>query len=206
MNEPATAESPARASDLIAGWKESGGEKTLGGLVDAIDTKGFALLMVILLGPSALPIPTGGLTHVFEAAAALLALQLIAGRRDVWLPQRLRRRSLEGETAQRFIDAMIRYVGKLERVTRPRGRVFFGRRYSDFLYGCAALIGIVATFLAPPFTGLDTVPALGVVMLSLAVIAEDIAVIWLGVALIAGGILLELLLGEAAYKAVKSVF
>lgn len=205
MSGPEIGQAPPRASELIAQWKASEGEKTLGGLVDAMDSKGFALLLVILLGPSALPIPTGGLTHVFEIAAVLLALQLIAGREDVWLPQRLRRRSLEGETATKFIDAMVRYVGKLERITKPRGRVFFGRRISDVLFGCGVLIGVVATFLAPPFTGLDTIPALGVVFLALAVIAEDIAVIWIGVALIALGIFVEVTLGDAAFRAVKSV-
>jgi hypothetical protein len=197
---------PPRATELIRAWRESDREKTLGGLIDAIDSKGFALLLVILLGPSALPIPTGGLTHVFEVAAALLALQLIAGRREVWLPERIRRIELGGEKSAKAVDAIERYIGKLERITRPRGRIFFGRRISDVLFGCGVLIGVVATFLAPPFTGLDTVPALGVVLLALAVIAEDIAVIWVGVALIALGIFLELFLGDAALRAVKSVF
>jgi hypothetical protein len=41
---------------------------------------------VLLLGPSALPLPTGGATHVFEIIAMLLALELIAGRDQIWLP------------------------------------------------------------------------------------------------------------------------
>ena len=89
-------EVPIRATELIARWRESEGEKSLGGFVDAMDSKGFALLLVILMGPSALPIPTGGLTHLFEIAAVLLAFQLILGRADVWLPGRMRRISLEG--------------------------------------------------------------------------------------------------------------
>jgi hypothetical protein len=196
---------PPRASELIRQWQRSPADKTLGGFVDAMDAKGFALLLIILLGPSALPIPTGGLTHVFEIAAALLALQLILGREDVWLPGRLRRVSLDGEHSTKFVDAMVRYIGKLERITKPRGRVFFGRRISDFLFGCGTLVGVVATFMAPPFTGLDTIPALGVVLLALAVLAEDIAVIWAGVALIVLGILAEIFLGGAALKAVKSL-
>ena len=193
-------EVPIRATELIARWRESEGEKSLGGFVDAMDSKGFALLLVILMGPSALPIPTGGLTHLFEIAAVLLAFQLILGRADVWLPGRMRRISLEGGGATKVVDAMERYIGKLERITKPRGRI------SDIAFGFGVLIGVIVTFLAPPFTGLDTLPALGVVMLALAVIAEDIAVIWIGVALIVLGAFAELFIGDAAYRAVKSLF
>jgi hypothetical protein len=48
--------------------------------------KSFAVLFVLLLGVPALPLPTGGATHVFEVIAVLLALQLTAGRNEIWLP------------------------------------------------------------------------------------------------------------------------
>ena len=49
------------------------------------------MLFVLLLAlrPA---LPTGGVTHVFELIAMLLALQLIVGRRHVWLPERWRQR------------------------------------------------------------------------------------------------------------------
>jgi len=62
------------------------------------------------------------------------------------------------------------------------------------------IIGCTAAFLAPPFTGLDTIPALGVVLLSLGVLLEDFAVV--AVALVVGGagIALEIFLGKAAVE------
>ena len=53
----------------------------------------------------ALPLPTGGATHVFEVIAVLLALQLIAGREHIWLPERWRRLELAGPRQQRFVRA-----------------------------------------------------------------------------------------------------
>lgn len=197
---------PPRASELVRAWRDGDGEKTIGGFIDAMDTKGFALLFVILLAPSALPIPTGGVTHVMEVAAALLALQLLFGREDVWMPKRIRRVSLEGDKSGKLVDTIINYVGKLEKITKPRGRVFFGKRISRIAFGAGALIGVVATFLAPPFTGLDTIPSLGVVFLALGMIAEDIAAIWIGVALIVAGIAAEYFLADTAYRAFKSIF
>ena len=66
--------------------------------------------------------------------------------------------------------------------------------------------GSVAAFVAPPFTGLDTLPALGVVLLSLGVLLEDVAVVLL--ALIAGviGVTLEIFLGTAAVHGVSNLF
>jgi len=59
---------------------------------------------------------------------------------------------------------------------------------------------------APPFTGLDTLPALGVVILALGVLLRDFAVVAVGVALgVAGGIL-EIVLGKAALEGVRSLF
>src|SRR3954447_21243288 len=67
-------------SDQIADWNSSPGPKTLGGLVLVFEEKAFAIVFVLLLGVPALPLPTGGATHVFELIAMLLSLQLIAGR------------------------------------------------------------------------------------------------------------------------------
>src|SRR5919108_5211730 len=93
---------PKRLSDELEGWLAGEGEKTVGGLVDLFGQRSFAILFVLLLGVPALPLPTGGATHVFEVIAMLLALQLIAGRRRVWLPERWRQREIGAETRQRF--------------------------------------------------------------------------------------------------------
>src|SRR5581483_9475352 len=101
---------PARLSDELEQWlNDEASEKTLGSLVDTFGEKSFAILFVVLLGVPALPIPTGGATHVFEVIAALVALQLIAGRRTVWLPTRWQGLQLGGERQQRFLNALMRF-------------------------------------------------------------------------------------------------
>src|SRR5882672_1054897 len=83
-----------RLSDQLEGWLRSEQPKTIGSLIDVFEEKSFAVLFVLLLAVPALPLPTGGITHVFEVIAMLLALELIVGRRRVWLPERWRRREL----------------------------------------------------------------------------------------------------------------
>src|SRR3954471_19405947 len=99
----------------LARWLESDGEKTLGSMVELFEEKSFAMLFVVLLGVPALPLPTGGATHVFEVVAALLALQLIAGRDQIWIPARWRATELSGGKSERFIRMQMRLIGRLER-------------------------------------------------------------------------------------------
>lgn len=198
-------ESP-RASQLLKDWRDSPGEKTLGGLVDTIGNRSFALLFIILLGLPALPLPTGGVTHVLEIVAMILALQLIVGRKTVWMPRRWRGTEFEEGNKAKFIDGLIGTTTKLERYSKPRFTWLFGYWWSNVLYGVAVLLGTLAAFLAPPFTGLDTIPALGVVVLSVGVIMEDIAFVIGGAIMILAGAILEITLGDAIYRGVKSLF
>src|SRR5436305_7357392 len=189
---------PARVSDQLEGWLKGEGDKTLGGLIDLFEEKSFALLFVLLLGVPALPLPTGGATHVFEIIAILTALQLVVGRRRIWLPARWRRLELAGKTQQRFINALLRWIRRLERISRPRARFLFNHRLSNSVFGLLAIAGSVGAFLAPPFTGLDTLPALGVVLLSLGVLLEDILIVLAAVVVGVAGVALEIVLGSAA--------
>ena len=206
---PTTAAPPgsqgAPISDQLEGWLDGDEASTLGGLADVFEEKSFALLFILLLGVSALPLPTGGATHVFEIVASLLALQLIVGREEIWLPRRWRGLDLGGPRQQRFLRGLIGLIRRLERISKPRFRFLFGHRLSNLVFGVLVVGGSAAAFLAPPFTGLDTLPALGVVLLSLAVLLEDIAIVV--VALVVGicGVALEILLGAALIDAVSGL-
>jgi hypothetical protein len=187
-------------------WLQSDGEKTLGSLVELFQEKSFAILFVLLLGVPALPLPTGGATHVFEIIAMLLALQLIIGRHRIWLPERWCRLELAGERQRRFIAGLMKMIRRLERLSRPRLTFLFDHRLSNVVFGVLVIAGSAGAFLAPPFTGLDTLPALGVVLLSLGVLLEDFVIVVLGIVVGAGGVLLEVALGKAAIKGIGSLF
>lgn len=73
------------------------------------------------------------------------------------------------------------------------------------MFGVLALAGTIAAFLAPPFSGLDTLPALGVVLLSVSVLLEDILITVAGIVLAAVGVLLEIVLGEAVIHSISSI-
>ncbi len=204
LDEPRPA--PPQVSDEIERWLGGHGAKTLGSLVELFGPKSFAILFVLLLGVPALPLPTGGATHVFEIIAMLLALQLIVGRETIWLPQRWCDLELAGAAQQRFIAGLMRMIRRLERFSQPRLRFLFGHRVSNVAFGLLVIGGSLGAFLAPPFTGLDTLPALGVVLLSLGVLLEDSIVVVAGLVVGVAGVVLEIVLGRAAISGIERLF
>ena len=197
---------PEKVSEQLERWLSTDGEKTVGSLIDLFEEKSFALLFVLLLGVSALPLPTGGFTHVFEIIAVLLALELLVGHERIWLPQRWRNLDLVGERQQRFIAGLMRMIRRLERFSRPRLRFLFNHRLSNIVFGLLVIGGSVGAFLAVPFSGLDTLPSLGVVLLSLGVLLEDIVLAVVGVAVGVAGVVLEIVVGSAAVNAARNLF
>ena len=82
--------------------------------------RSFALIFVLLMALPALPLPTGGTTHVLEAVTMLVALQLVVGRRCIWLPARWKRLELAAPSRQKVVAALLRRIRWFERFSRPR--------------------------------------------------------------------------------------
>jgi hypothetical protein len=193
-------------SDRLEGWLGGDQPKTIGNLIDVFEEKSFAVLFVLLLAVPALPLPTGGVTHVFEVIAMLLALELIAGRRKVWLPDRWRSREVGQEMRERFSQSLLPRIRWVERHSHSRLGFLLSHRFAGIVYGAVTLVLVVTAFLAPPFTGLDTIPSIGVVLISLGVLLEDPVLGAIGFVVGAAGVLVVLFLGRAAVDAIRGLF
>ena len=189
-----------RFSDRLESWLEGDESKTIGALTDLIDEKSFVLVIMLLLFPSALPIPTGGVTHVLELIAALAAGQMILGRRELWLPHRFRDHELGETMTGKAVPVIIRRVRWFERWARPRLATLLDTRWARSLLAVVLLVFIAGAFFAPPFSGLDTLPSLGVVIMCLGIIFSDVLIVALGVTVGAVGIGLVVALGSAAWS------
>jgi hypothetical protein len=190
--------SSALSDDLESCLQDDG--PTLGRLNDALDERGFALLLMILLLPSALPIPTGGVTHVLELFGLLLTVQMIIGRREVWLPRRVARHRLGELFTTKAAPKLLRFIRWFERHSRPRGARLLGTRPMVSLLGVVMLLFVVGSIVAPPFSGLDTLPSLGVVIVCLGLILSDGLVVTGGVVVGTTGLALVVALGAVAWS------
>ena len=184
-------------------WLRGDGPKTIGALGDVFGDKGFAVTFLLLMSVPALPLPTGGITHVLELIALLGSLQMALGRSKVWMPQRLRERELNPLIVDKAVPFIVRRIGWFERRSRQRLPKLFRNRWAKQALGVVITVFTVAAAVAPPFSGLDTLPALGVVLVSLSIILEDAVLLAGGIAVGSGGIALIIAIGAAVHSVIR---
>jgi hypothetical protein len=192
-------------SDQLEAWLRGDGEKTLGALTRDFGEKSFAALVLVLMFVPALPLPTGGISHVFEAVTVVVGVEMAAGLETVWLPARWARRPLGAVATERAIPFILRWVRRAERVSRPRGAGLIRQRWMRRILGLVFIVFAAAAALAPPFSGLDTLPAMGAVAVALAILFEDAVLLGAGLLVGAGGVALVVAAGAAIVHIVGSV-
>ncbi len=192
-------------SQLLQRWHKGSGPKTLDGLSKVFAEKAFAIIILILLAPSALPLPTGGVTNVLEVIAMLLALELVIGRKTIWLPKKWRHLNISGSRSK---DKLVPFVAKrirwFERFSKPRLQGLINDPRFLPVIGLVIFVLTLASFLAPPFSGLDTLPSMGVVLICLSLILDDAALLGLGLIIGGLGVGLEVGVGKALIYVVKN--
>lgn len=187
-------------SDQLERWLRSDGQKTLGALNDVFAEKSFAVAVLLLMFLPALPLPTGGISHVFEAITIVFAGQMVLGRRTIWLPERWKPRELGPTTTGKAIPLMGRWIRRVERFSRPRGAWLFEQGWMLRILGLLVMALAVGAAVAPPFSGLDTLPAFGAVAIALSIILEDVAVLAIGIVIGAVGVTLIVTIGAAVVR------
>ena len=192
-------------SDELEQWLGGDQPKTLGNLTELFGPRSFALVFVLLMALPALPVPTGGATHVFEVVTMLVALQL--RRRP---PMHLVAGALAappacGPSRQKLLNALLRRIRWLERFSRPRATSLFDHRATTSAFGLLVFGLTLSAFLAPPFSGLDTLPSLGILVIGLGVLNRDIVLALAGAVIGAVGVATVLALGNLVVKAAQHV-
>lgn len=177
-------------------WLKSNKPKSLAGVNHVFAEKSFAVIFFILMSFPALPIPTGGITHVFEIIVMLLALELIIGRRTIWIPNRWQHTRIGPATEKKIIPFILKRIKWFEKYSRTSESNFLKDTNTLRATGLIIFIFSLAAFLSPPFTGLDTLPALGVVLLALALLFNDLKLFGVGIVVGILGILLTIGLGK----------
>jgi hypothetical protein len=193
-------------SDELEEWLQRDAPKTVGALSEEFGERSFAVTILLLMFLPALPIPTGGLTHLFELIAMLIALQMVLGRRTLWLPERVAQRELGASMTTKAVPFISRRIRWFERFSQPRLAGLFNQRWFIRVLGLVIIGFTIGAVVAPPFSGLDTLPALGVVVICLAIILEDVVVLAIGSALGIGGLALIITIGAALAHFMRGLF
>ena len=181
-------------------WLGSDRKKTIRDLLDTFGPRSFAILFIVLMALPALPLPTGAVSHVLEIVTMLIALELLIGRTEVWIPKRFHDKELKGLSNAKFRKTLVKRIRWFEKFSRPRMAGLLEQRMTGVVFGAVVFGFTLTAFLAPPFSGLDTLPSLGVVVLSLGVLLGDIVIAGIGIGIGAVGLALVIGLGKAITK------
>ena len=155
---------------------------TLGRLLQLIGREGLRLCCVMLCIPLLVPVTIPGVGLVFGSVIGLIGVG-IALRRSPWLPGRLLRRPLRADAVRRAMDRGLVWVGRIERISRPRLRPLTGGKAMEFVNGlfivaCGALL--LTPFMFVPLS--NTLPGLGVILLAMGMLQRDGACVLFGYA------------------------
>ena len=151
-------------------------------VVEALGDRSFAPVMILLAVPNALPFIPGSST-VLGLLLALVAIQLVIGRRRVWLPERLNRWSFDRDGFGRLVAKVTPWLIRFERMARPR---YWPATYrlAERLAGVVAIVLALMIMLPIPFA--NGVPAIAICLLALGISERD--GLWLGAGVIVGAI------------------
>ena len=192
-----------RFSDQLESWLKSDEPKTVGRLGEVFGEKSFAVTVVLLMFVPAVPAPTGGITHVFELITVIIGAEMVIGARTMWLPSRWRERELSDTLTTKAIPFIARTIRWFERLSRPRLASAYGQTWFVRIIGVIVIALAVSAAFAPPFSGLDTLPALGAVLVALSIILSDVLLLGIGILIGTGGVILMFTIGAALVRLIR---
>lgn len=172
LNAPASAATAHEAA--AAKVAVSGGDVTLNELLALGGERTFGFLFVLLSLPSALPVPAPGYSIPFGIVMLFLALQLIAGRDQPWLPESWRDRGFERSKVAGFITKGLPWLRKIEAVSRPRLSIICTSPVGRLVLGVA--ISLMALCMMIPIPGTNTLPAIGIFVIGFGLLDDDGAI------------------------------
>lgn len=143
---------------------------TLGELVERLARRGFGLLMIVLALPTMIPVLPPGSSAVVGILYIILAVQMLLGLDQPWLPHRLRTYRLSPRAVTALRQRGVPVVRRIERYSRPRP-LFPDERIAARAVALAVLVVGVILFFPLPF--LNTIPALGILLLGIGLLNRD---------------------------------
>ncbi|MFS8858195.1 exopolysaccharide biosynthesis protein [Synechococcus sp. H55.7] len=150
--------------------------------------RSFGLFLAVLSFPSALPLPAPGYSTPFGVVILLLALQMLAGRTTPWLPPWVLQTSIERKQLQKWVQAGIPWLQRIEKVACPRWQRVCTSRLGQVWLG--TWIGLMGISMIIPVPGTNTLPAMGIFVTAFGLLEEDGLLCSLGSLIcVAGGLL-----------------
>ncbi|MBY0422992.1 MAG: exopolysaccharide biosynthesis protein [Parvularculaceae bacterium] len=171
---------------------------SLGAVVDALDDRALGMLLLLVTLPTALPL-VPGVHSAFAVPIAIVALQMLLGRRTPWLPAALRDRRIPADTFRTMTRWTTPWLKRAEAVARPR-TAFMRWPHADRVL--AFFLIVIAIVIGFPGTGTIGIPGMCATVVAIGIIERDGVLALGGVAL---GLAYEVAVFAGGYELVAFV-
>ena len=149
---------------------------------EALADRSLATFLILSGLLNLLPFPPPS-TLILGIPIIVVALQMIAGRKTVWLPDFFLNLSMNEKAFAKFSTKIVPWLQKLEKVVRPRFWPFPSAPAAERVVGIIGLVLGIFVFIPLPMT--NWIPALAVAICGLALSERD--GLWLVIGTVLGG-------------------
>jgi len=188
---------PERTSDLLVHLAQASDtpEMSVGELLDGLSDRAFGVAMLVLAIPVCIPF-LYGVPQVLSLPMLLIALQMVAGRHTLWMPERLRNRTFTRREFETMAQRAKKYLGWGEAISRPR-LTFLTGNFPERIVGLFMAVFCLSILTPLPLT--NTAPGIAVAIMAIGMIERDgllvvlgavLGTAWVGMLLFAAGTLL----------------
>lgn len=174
---PAEGTGAGTSALLLHAVRGDGERVSVGEILDALDARAFGLVTLVFSLPSIVPMPPGVPT-VVGIALLIVAVQMVIGRHELWLPRFLSKRSFARKALVSAFEKLAPRLEAVERLTKPR-LLFMTGKIGTVLIGLVVLFMALVLILPLPPGG-NFPPALACAILGMGLAERDGAVVLFG--------------------------
>lgn len=174
---------------------------TLGQTLDMLRERGDAMFLILITIPFVIPLPAFGLSTPVGIAVALMGICVFRGTR-LWLPRKLRDRTLSFTALERVTKAARWLISPFEKFMRPRWPIFFWPGMIH-LIGIELIIAGGALALPLPIIGTNFIFAIVILPLALGLLERDGLFVLIGHMIVLLEITAAIALWYVGYKAIQ---
>jgi hypothetical protein len=191
---------PVRTSEVLRELAYGEGERvSFRDILTGLRHRAFGFTMLIFALPACLPMPPG-IPTVCGIALTIIALNLIAARRRLWLPSAIADKSLARADLRRVVDRVLPMMQRLERLCRPR-LATLTEPMGKVLIGVVVLVLGLIMILPIPLLG-NMPPGAAAAVIAIGVTERDGLVVLVGLVVSALAVALA---GAAAWAAILAI-
>ena len=165
---------------------------SLGAMRDGLNQSAFGAMLIVLALPVSIPF-LYGIPQIVSVPMMALAGQMVMGRKEPWLPQKMAGRMMSKSALTQISGGARKWFGWVERLARPRLQ-FLASKPAERIIGLLLLVFCASILVPLPLT--NTVPGIAVAIVGFGLLAKDGLLIIPGLILGAGWVTGLLIFGQ----------